>query len=208
VSATVEALAGGLASGGQAGQAGQAPGARRRTHFPSQLGGAFLCYLSLTSAVWCAWLCREAPLTADLLAQMKYTKQVALEVLRFRPPAPMVPHIAAVAYPLTPAYTVPKGTIVFPSVFEASHQVTHNSPSQRPAGRPATPLAFHGSLDAQWSFQSPHPIGLCDAPPCRPALLLYPPRCRPCGAPAVPVLCAAPSHPPPSAVGLHRPAPL
>lgn len=85
---------------------------------------------------------RDAPLSADLLAAMKYTKQVALEALRLRPPAPMVPHIAAVDYPLTPHYTVPKGTIVFPSVFDASFQVSRPLPPH--AQQPPRPTALPG----------------------------------------------------------------
>jgi len=34
-----------------------------------------------------------------------------------------VPHIAGVDFPLTPEYTIPKGTIVFPSLLESSFQV-------------------------------------------------------------------------------------
>ncbi|XP_020251343.1 cytochrome P450 710A11-like [Asparagus officinalis] len=36
------------------------------------------------------------PITAEQIREMKYTEQVAREVLRFRPPATMVPHIAGV----------------------------------------------------------------------------------------------------------------
>ncbi|CAN8316193.1 unnamed protein product [Cochlearia groenlandica] len=61
-------------------------------------------------------------ITVDQLADMKYTLAVAREVVRFRPPATMVPHIAARDIPLTEWYTVPKGTIVFPSVFDSSFQ--------------------------------------------------------------------------------------
>ncbi|KAG4960245.1 hypothetical protein JHK87_036878 [Glycine soja] len=61
-------------------------------------------------------------ITADMLREMKYTLAVAREVLRFRPPATLVPHIAAESFPLTESYTIPKGAIVFPSVFESSFQ--------------------------------------------------------------------------------------
>ncbi|MQL96162.1 hypothetical protein Taro_028836 [Colocasia esculenta] len=62
-------------------------------------------------------------ITADILREMKYTEAVAREVIRFRPPATMVPHLAARDVPLPAAgYTVPKGTIVFPSLLEASFQ--------------------------------------------------------------------------------------
>ncbi|KAG2309027.1 hypothetical protein Bca52824_028775 [Brassica carinata] len=64
----------------------------------------------------------NALITVDQLAEMKYTLNVAREVVRYRPPATMVPHVAAVDFPLTKTYTIPKGTIVFPSVFDSSFQ--------------------------------------------------------------------------------------
>ncbi|ESQ52048.1 hypothetical protein EUTSA_v10016552mg [Eutrema salsugineum] len=64
----------------------------------------------------------DALITVDQLAEMEYTRSVAREVVRFRPPATMVPHVAAIDYPLTKWYTIPKGTIVFPSVFDSSFQ--------------------------------------------------------------------------------------
>lgn len=62
------------------------------------------------------------PITAEQIREMRYTEQVAREVVRFRPPATMVPHIAGEDFPLTDWYTIPKGTIVFPSAFESSFQ--------------------------------------------------------------------------------------
>lgn len=61
-------------------------------------------------------------ITAEMLREMKYTQAVAREVVRFRPPATLVPHIAAERFPLTESYTIPKGAIVFPSAFESSFQ--------------------------------------------------------------------------------------
>ncbi|KAG4956125.1 hypothetical protein AAZX31_15G090700 [Glycine max] len=61
-------------------------------------------------------------ITADMLREMKYTQAVAREVVRFRPPATLVPHVAAERFPLTESYTIPKGAIVFPSAFESSFQ--------------------------------------------------------------------------------------
>uniref|UniRef100_A0A1W7HBS4 sterol 22-desaturase n=1 Tax=Scoparia dulcis TaxID=107240 RepID=A0A1W7HBS4_SCODU len=61
-------------------------------------------------------------LTGEKLREMKYTEAVAREVVRIRAPATMVPHIAGVDFPLTEGYTIPKGTIVFPSVFDSSFQ--------------------------------------------------------------------------------------
>eukprot|EP00850_Spirogloea_muscicola_P010270 SM000060S19602 [mRNA] locus=s60:68498:71851:- [translate_table: standard] len=65
---------------------------------------------------------RDDAYTPELLRSLGYVDQVMREVLRFRPPATMVPHVAAVPFPLTDKYTVPKGTIVFPSLLEASFQ--------------------------------------------------------------------------------------
>ncbi|KAM0927366.1 hypothetical protein ACQ4PT_002835 [Festuca glaucescens] len=53
---------------------------------------------------------------------MKYTQAVAREVVRYRPPATLVPHIAAEPFQLTEWYTVPRGAIVFPSLYESSFQ--------------------------------------------------------------------------------------
>ncbi|KAI4298259.1 hypothetical protein L6164_031838 [Bauhinia variegata] len=64
----------------------------------------------------------DSLITAEQLREMKYTQAVAREVVRFRPPATLVPHIAAVDYPLTESYKIPKGTIVFPSTYESSFQ--------------------------------------------------------------------------------------
>ncbi|KAI6703452.1 hypothetical protein NL676_012588 [Syzygium grande] len=64
----------------------------------------------------------DSLITSDQLRQMKYTEAVAREVVRYRAPATMVPHIASEEFQLTDSYTIPKGTIVFPSVFESSFQ--------------------------------------------------------------------------------------
>lgn len=61
-------------------------------------------------------------ITGEMLREMRYTHAVAREVVRYRPPATLVPHIAAERFPLTESYTVPKGAIVFPSAFESSFQ--------------------------------------------------------------------------------------
>jgi sterol 22-desaturase len=61
-------------------------------------------------------------ISAEKLRQMRYTEAVAREVVRYRPPATLVPHIAGEPFQLTDWYTIPKGTIVFPSVYESSFQ--------------------------------------------------------------------------------------
>ncbi|GJZ67114.1 cytochrome P450 710A11-like protein [Tanacetum coccineum] len=56
------------------------------------------------------------------VSKMMYTEAVAREIIRYRAPATLVPHIAGEDSALTETYTIPKGTIVFPSVFESSFQ--------------------------------------------------------------------------------------
>jgi cytochrome P450 family 710 subfamily A protein len=63
-----------------------------------------------------------APFTPESLREMKYTEMVVKEVLRYRPPATLVPHIASTDIALTDTYTIPKGTIMFPSLLESSFQ--------------------------------------------------------------------------------------
>ncbi|GAB2228686.1 hypothetical protein Droror1_Dr00022809 [Drosera rotundifolia] len=64
----------------------------------------------------------QMPITCEHLQEMKYTQAVAREVLRYRPPAPMLPHIAAADFALTENFTIHKGTLVFPSLFDSSFQ--------------------------------------------------------------------------------------
>ncbi|KAL2524355.1 Cytochrome [Abeliophyllum distichum] len=64
----------------------------------------------------------DTVIQAEQLREMKYTEAVAREVVRIRAPATMVPHIAGVDFQLTENYVIPKGTIVFPSVFDSSFQ--------------------------------------------------------------------------------------
>ena len=40
----------------------------------------------------------QATITGDVLNQMTYSRQVVKEVLRYRPPAPMVPQVRALRY--------------------------------------------------------------------------------------------------------------
>nr|XP_043621600.1 cytochrome P450 710A11-like [Erigeron canadensis] len=64
----------------------------------------------------------DRTITADELREMKYTDAVAREIIRFRAPATLVPHVAGEDFQLTETYTIPKGAIVFPSVYESSFQ--------------------------------------------------------------------------------------
>lgn len=64
----------------------------------------------------------NAPITGDVLNEMVYTRQVVKEVLRFRPPAPMVPQIAQKPFRLTDDYVAPKGALIMPSIVAANMQ--------------------------------------------------------------------------------------
>jgi cytochrome P450 family 710 subfamily A protein len=60
----------------------------------------------------------EIPISAELVNQMNYTKQVVKEVLRYRPPATMVPHIAVNDTKIK-NYEIKKGTVILPSIWAA-----------------------------------------------------------------------------------------
>lgn len=44
------------------------------------------------------------------------------EVLRYRPPAPMVPQVAMKPFQLTADYTAPKGAFIIPDIVSACKQ--------------------------------------------------------------------------------------
>jgi len=60
----------------------------------------------------------EIPITSELVNQMVYTKQVIREILRYRPPATMVPHIA-IRDTKIQQYDIKKGTVILPSIWAA-----------------------------------------------------------------------------------------
>ncbi|KAG9231401.1 cytochrome P450 [Amylocarpus encephaloides] len=62
---------------------------------------------------------RDAPITMEMLDEMKYTRGAVRELLRYRPPVLMVPYLAKKAFPITDTYTVPKGAMVIPTVWPA-----------------------------------------------------------------------------------------
>ncbi|EEA21701.1 RNA polymerase C-22 sterol desaturase [Talaromyces marneffei ATCC 18224] len=64
---------------------------------------------------------RNAPLTMDMLESMTYTRAVVKECLRYRPPVIMVPYMAKKDFPITDTYTVPKGSMIIPSVYPSTH---------------------------------------------------------------------------------------
>lgn len=61
-------------------------------------------------------------LDGEAMQHLVFTRQVVKEILRFRAPAPMVPQMTYGSYKLTEDYTLPKGTLVFPSVNAACLQ--------------------------------------------------------------------------------------
>lgn len=61
----------------------------------------------------------DEPLTFDLLQEMTFTRQCVLEQLRQYPPAPMVPMIAHADFQIDKDLTVPKGSLVIPSLVGA-----------------------------------------------------------------------------------------
>ncbi|PSN71383.1 cytochrome P450 [Corynespora cassiicola Philippines] len=60
-------------------------------------------------------------ITFDQLESLPWTRAVVKEVLRYRPPVIMVPYLAKKAFPITPEYTVPKGSMVIPSTYLSLH---------------------------------------------------------------------------------------
>lgn len=69
----------------------------------------------------------DAPISGEELNGMPYTRQVVKEILRFRPPAPMVPQLAQQDFQLSENYTAPKGSLVVPSVWAACMQGYENA---------------------------------------------------------------------------------
>ncbi|KDQ20436.1 hypothetical protein BOTBODRAFT_151125 [Botryobasidium botryosum FD-172 SS1] len=60
---------------------------------------------------------REKAMTLDMLDQMPYLKACVKESLRVKPPVTMVPYKALRAFPISPNYTVPAGSMVIPSLY-------------------------------------------------------------------------------------------
>ena len=67
----------------------------------------------------------------DLIDKMEYTNMVVKEALRYRPPVTMVPYVVKKAFPVTPDYTVPKGSMVSPTLWPALHDPeTYENPDE------------------------------------------------------------------------------
>ncbi|TIA87037.1 hypothetical protein E3P99_03441 [Wallemia hederae] len=63
----------------------------------------------------------ESATTLDMLDQMTYTRACIKESLRVKPPVIMVPYMTKKAFPITKEYTVPKGTMLIPSIYPSLH---------------------------------------------------------------------------------------
>lgn len=59
----------------------------------------------------------NAAVNMDQLESMKYTRAVVKELLRYRPPVIMVPYLTKKPFPITPTYTIPKGSMVVPTTY-------------------------------------------------------------------------------------------
>ena len=64
---------------------------------------------------------RDARFSMDILEKMAYTRAVVKEILRYRPPVTMVPYVVKKSFPVTDTYTVPKGSMIIPTVYPALH---------------------------------------------------------------------------------------
>merc|ERR1711862_644620 len=62
----------------------------------------------------------DEEINATTLQELEYTSRVMREVLRYRPPATMVPHQALQDFQLTDDFVAPKGSLVIPSVLESA----------------------------------------------------------------------------------------
>ncbi|KAJ2967855.1 hypothetical protein NQ176_g9468 [Zarea fungicola] len=57
----------------------------------------------------------------EMLESLTYTAAVVKELLRYRPPVIFVPYVTTKSFPITPTYTVPKGSMLIPSCYPALH---------------------------------------------------------------------------------------
>ncbi|KAI1980570.1 hypothetical protein LOZ53_000546 [Ophidiomyces ophidiicola] len=64
---------------------------------------------------------RNKPFDLPMLESLTYTNAVIKELLRHRPPVIFVPYLATKSFPVTPNYTVPKGSMIVPSCYPALH---------------------------------------------------------------------------------------
>ena len=64
---------------------------------------------------------KDKPFDLPMLESLTYTHAVIKELLRHRPPVIFVPYLATKNFPVTPDYTVPKGSMIIPSCYPALH---------------------------------------------------------------------------------------
>ena len=64
---------------------------------------------------------RTKPFDLPTLENLPYTNAVIKELLRHRPPVIFVPYLTTKSFPVTPEYTVPKGSMIIPSCYPALH---------------------------------------------------------------------------------------
>ncbi|KAK4214424.1 cytochrome P450 [Rhypophila decipiens] len=65
---------------------------------------------------------RNKPFDLEMIeTKLPYTNAVVKELLRHRPPVIFVPYLATKNFPVTPTYTVPKGSMIIPSCYPALH---------------------------------------------------------------------------------------
>lgn len=64
---------------------------------------------------------RNKGFNLPMLESLTYTNAVIKELLRHRPPVIFVPYLATKSFPITPDYTVPKGSMIIPSCYPALH---------------------------------------------------------------------------------------
>ena len=64
---------------------------------------------------------RNKSFDLPMLESLTYTNAVIKEILRHRPPVIFVPYLATKDFPVTPNYTVSKGSMIIPSCYPALH---------------------------------------------------------------------------------------
>ena len=64
----------------------------------------------------------DETITYEMLSDMQYTRQVAKEILRFRPPLPWFAHVPAKDIEIEDGYVVPKGTYFFSSIISTCRE--------------------------------------------------------------------------------------
>ncbi|KAH7916497.1 cytochrome P450 [Hygrophoropsis aurantiaca] len=63
----------------------------------------------------------EKPMTLEIIADSPYLMAFVKESMRVKPPVTMVPYKATKAFPISPDYTVPAGSMVIPSFYNSLH---------------------------------------------------------------------------------------